>query len=76
VGASVQYFRGWTGAPAAGPPVLEDEWNFNLEWRPSWEPLKNFWLRARYGKANIDQNNVHTTVDEVRLILNYSFNIY
>src|SRR5436190_3373761 len=76
VGASVQYFRGWTGAPAAGPPVLEDEWNFNLEWRPSWEPLKNFWLRARYGKANIDQNNVHTTVDEVRLILNYGIKLY
>ena len=21
--------------PAAGPPVLEDEWDFNLEWRPT-----------------------------------------
>jgi hypothetical protein len=76
VGASAQYFRGWTEAPAAGLPVLEDEWNFNLEWRPNWEFMKGLWLRARYGKANIDQNNVRTTVDEVRLILNYGIKLY
>ena len=76
VGASAQYFRGWTEAPAAGAPVLEDEWNFNLEWRPTWEPLRNFWLRARYGQARIDQNNVRTTIDEVRLILNYGIKLY
>src|SRR3954468_13093971 len=76
VGASVQYFRGWTQAPAAGAPVLEDEWNFNLEWRPNWEFMKGLWLRARYGKANIDQNNIRTTVDEVRLILNYGLKLY
>jgi hypothetical protein len=76
VGASAQYFRGWTEAPAAGLPVLEDEWNFNLEWRPNWEVLKGFWLRARYGQARIDQNNVRTTIDEVRLILNYGIKLY
>ena len=76
VGASVQYFRGWTEAPAAGLPVLEDEWNFNLEWRPNWDVLKGFWLRARYGQARIDQNNVRTTIDEVRLILNYGIKLY
>jgi len=76
VAASVFYFRGWTQAPAAGAPVLEDEWNFNLEWRPNWVPLKNLWLRARYGQARIDQNNVRTTIDEVRLILNYTVKIY
>ena len=76
VGASVFYYRGWTQAPAAGAPMLEDEWDFNLEWRPNWAPLKNLWLRARYGQARIDQNNVRTTIDEVRLILNYTVKIY
>jgi hypothetical protein len=76
VAASVQYFRGWTQAPAAGAPVLEDEWNFNLQWRPGWDVLKGFWLQARYGKANIDQNGIRTTHDEVRLILNYGIKLY
>lgn len=76
VAASVFYFRGWTEAPAAGAPLLEDEWNFNLEWRPKWKPLPGLWLRARYGQAKVDQNNVRTTMDEVRLILNYSLNLY
>ncbi|HLG49918.1 MAG TPA: OprD family outer membrane porin [Reyranella sp.] len=76
VGASAQYFRGWTQAPAAGLPVLEDEWNFNLEWRPSWELMKGLWLRARYGQARIDQGGIRTTVDEVRLILNYGIKLY
>jgi len=76
VGASVQYFRGWTEAPAAGAPVLEDEWNFNLEYRPNWEFMKGLWLRARYGIANTNQNNVNTRIDEVRLILNYGIKLY
>ncbi len=76
VGASVYYYRGWTQAPVAGAPLLEDEWDFNLEWRPNWAPLKNLWLRARYGQARIDQNNVRTTIDEVRLILNYTVKLY
>jgi len=76
VAASVFYFRGWTQAPAAGPPLLEDEWDFNLEWRPQWKPLPGLWLRARYGQARIEQNNVRTTIDEVRLILNYTIKLY
>lgn len=76
VAASVFYFHGWTSAPAAGLPLVEDEWNFNLEWRPDWKPLKGLWLRARYGQARIDQNNIRTTIDEVRLILNYGIKLY
>jgi hypothetical protein len=76
IGASVSYTRGWTQAPAAGAPVLEDEWDFNIEWRPSWDVLKGLWLRAQYGQARIDQNNVRTTIDEVRLILNYGIKLY
>ena len=72
----MQYYRGWTAAPAAGAPVLEDEWDFNLEWRPNWSVMKGLWLRARYGIANTNQNNVNTRVDEVRLILNYGIKLY
>jgi hypothetical protein len=76
VAASVFYFNGTTSAAAAGGPLNEYEWNFNLEWRPEWKPLPGLWLRARYGFSATDQNGVHTTVDEVRLILNYTVNLY
>lgn len=76
VAASVFYYNGSTTAAAAGGPLNEYEWDFNLEWRPQWKPLPGLWFRARYGFSATDQNSVHTTVDEVRLILNYSLNIY
>lgn len=76
VAASVFYFNGWTSAAAAGGPLTEYEWNFNLEWRPNWKPLPGLWLRARYGFSATDQNNVRTTVDEIRLILNYGIKLY
>ena len=71
VAAQVQYFRGWTGAPAAGAPLVDDEWDFNLEWRPNFKPLSGLWLRARYGHATTNHSDAFTTIDEVRLILNY-----
>jgi hypothetical protein len=71
VAAAAQYFRGWTEAQAAGLPLVEDEWNFNVEWRPNWKPLSGLWLRMRYGRATTNQSGVFTTVDEVRVILNY-----
>lgn len=76
VAASVFYFNGWTGAPAAGAPLVEREWDFNLEWRPNWKPLQGLWLRARYGTAAIWQGNSRTNIDEVRLILNYGLKLY
>lgn len=76
VAASVFYFHGWGGAPAAGGPLIQDEWNFNLEWRPNWKPLQGLWLRASYGQAWTQQAGVTTVVDEVRLILNYGLKFY
>ena len=76
VAASVFYYNGQTTAPAAGGPLSEYEWDFNLEWRPEWKPLPGLWFRARYGFSATDQGGVHTTVDEVRLILNYTFKLY
>ncbi len=76
VAASVFYYNGWTSSAAAGGPLGEYEWDFNLEWRPKWKPLPGLWFRVRYGYSDTNQNNIHTTVDEVRLILNYTLNIY
>ena len=60
--------RGW--------PAAEFEWDFKLEWRPSWKPLPGLWIRAQYGSSATDQNNKRTTIDEVRLVLNYTLNLY
>ena len=76
VAASVFHYNGWTTAAAAGGPLNESEWDFKLEWRPKWKPLPGLWIRAQYGSSATDQNNRHTTVDEVRLVLNYTLNIY
>ena len=76
VAAAVQYFNGWTNAAAAGSPLVEDEWDFNLEWRPNWKPISGFWLRARYGLSHTYQNGITTQTDEVRLTLNYKFKLY
>ena len=65
VAASVFYYNGQTTAPAAGMPLSEYEWDFNLEWRPEWKPLQGLWFRARYGYFSSSQSNIVTTVDEV-----------
>jgi hypothetical protein len=75
VAASVFYSQGWTGA-RAGPPTVENEWDFDLEWRPTFKPLSGLWLRARYGVSIVNQNTKTTTIDELRLILNYSIKLY
>ena len=59
VAASAFYFNGWTGAPAAGAPLVETEWDFNLEWRPNWKPLQGLWLRARYGTVGLPRWRSH-----------------
>jgi hypothetical protein len=76
VAASAYYYNGWTSAAAAGGPLNEYEWDFKLEWRPNWAPLKGLWIRAQYGFSATSQNNMRTTVDDARLVLNYSLNIY
>ena len=69
--ASVVYYNGATNAPVVGRPLIESEWDFSLEWRPEWKPLQGLWLRARYGHSDTDQDNKRTTIDEVRLTLNW-----
>lgn len=75
IAASVFYYHGWSDA-AAGPPTVESEWDFDLEWRPSFKPLSGLWLRARYGTSVVSQGGKITTLDDVRLILNYRVSLY
>ena len=76
VAASVFYYNGWTNASIIGMPLSEYEWDFNLEWRPDWKPLPGLWFRARYGYSWTSQANMVTTVDEVRLTVNYAIKMY
>jgi hypothetical protein len=75
IAASVFFYQGWTAA-AAGPPTVENEWDFEVDWRPEFKPLSGLWLRLRYGTSVVNQGNKLTTTDEVRAILNYSVKLY
>lgn len=75
IAASVFFTQGWTGA-SAGPPTVESEWDFEIDWRPNFKPLSGLWLRTRYGTSVVNQSNRLTTTDEVRVILNYSVKLY
>jgi hypothetical protein len=75
IAASIYYYQGWTGA-SVGPPTVENEWDFTLDWRPNFKPLSGLWLRARYGHSSINQNNLLSTADEVRLTLNFALKLY
>jgi hypothetical protein len=76
VAASVFYYNGATNSAVAGKPLVESEWDFNLEWRPDWKPLQGLWLRARYGHSDTYQGTSLTTTDELRLVLNYNVKLY
>ena len=76
VSASVFFYNGATNAKAAGKPLVESEWDFMLEWRPTWMPVNGFSLRARYGFAQTWQEKSLTTTDEIRLVLNYNVKLY
>jgi hypothetical protein len=43
---------------------------------PGLQPLAVLWLRARYGHSSINQNNMLSTADEVRLTLNFALKLY
>ncbi|MBV8187503.1 MAG: OprD family outer membrane porin [Alphaproteobacteria bacterium] len=75
IGASAFFYQGWTGT-AAGPPTTESEWDFEVDWRPEIKQLSGFWLRLRYATSNVNQSNTLTTINEARVILNYSVKLY
>jgi hypothetical protein len=75
IAASVFFYQGRSDA-AAGPLTVENEWDFEVDWRPEFKPFSSLWLRLRYGTSTVNQGNKLTTTDEIRLILNYSVKLY
>ncbi|HTO53404.1 MAG TPA: OprD family outer membrane porin [Myxococcota bacterium] len=64
------WIHGWDVAPSVGPN--EDEYDFDLQWRPGLPKLKGLWLRARFAMVN-ERGGAHATLDDYRLIVNYDF---
>lgn len=70
----------WVHGWGAIDPVTEasvydqDEYNFDLQWRPKSAWLKGFWPRFRY--AHVDQSGGEDShIDDFRIILNYDFSL-
>ena len=62
--------HGWGVRPSDGPNY--DEYDFDLQWRPTFPVLKGLWFRARLGMVN-ERGGTHSTLDDYRLIVNYDF---
>lgn len=50
----------------------DNEWNFDLQWKPRSGPFKAFWPRLRYAVSQEQEGKERYTHD-VRLIFNYDF---
>lgn len=73
VSVTVLWVHGWGVDADVGQD--EDEYDFDLQWRPQGDRLKGFSLRAR--RAYIRQRGVdHDTLDDYRLIVNYDFALF
>jgi hypothetical protein len=73
--ASIYYYRHWSN-PTTGSPLVGNEWDFTMDYRPGWEFLSGLWFRARYAFSGVDQNNIRTNIDEVRITVNYALKLY
>lgn len=73
---STHFFNGWTSAAAAGPPLVESEWDVHVDWRPDHDRLQGLWFRVQYGRFTIWQGGAVTNGEELRVVLNYKLNLY
>ena len=76
VTAYALWVHGWGAInPSTNASVVQqDEYDFDLQWRPKSEWLKGFWFRARYAHvASQNGNPSGFPTDNVRLIINYDF---
>lgn len=65
------WVHGWNRVdPATKASVKqEDEYDFDLQWRPQMKVLKGFWFRTRYGY--VDQRDGGPSQSDFRIIVNY-----
>jgi len=52
----------------------EDEYDFDLQWRPQIKALKGLWFRTRY--AHIDQRDGGPSQSDFRIIVNYDISLF
>ena len=72
VTAYALWVHGWSAIhPVTKADVYnQDEYDFDLQWRPKNGIVKGLWFRIRY--AHIDQRDVgDSTMDDFRIIVNY-----
>ena len=62
--------HGWGVSPSVGANF--DEYDLDLQWRPSFPALTGLSFRARMALVN-ERGGTHSTLDEYRLIVNYDF---
>jgi hypothetical protein len=55
-------------------PYNEDEYDFDLQWRPRTEALKGLWFRARYAYVK-QRGGGDPAINDFRIIVNYDFSI-
>lgn len=76
IAVAAHFFNGWTSAPAAGAPLVESEWDFHIDWRPSHKPLQGLWFRTQYGRSTVWQGGTAINSEELRVVLNYDLKLY
>jgi len=62
--------HGWGVRSSVGPNY--DEYDLDLQWRPTFQTLTGLWFRARLAMVN-ERGGTHSTLDDYRLIVNYDF---
>ena len=76
VTAYALWVHGWNALnrTAGGSTFDQDEYDFDLQWRPKMDWLKGLWFRARY--AYVEQRDSgHPTINDFRIIVNYDFSL-
>jgi hypothetical protein len=76
IAVAAHFFNGWTSAAAAGAPLVESEWDFHIDWRPSHKPLQGLWFRTQYGRSTVWQGGTVANSEELRVVLNYDLKLY
>ena len=74
VTAYALYVHGWDRInPSTGKQAInENEWDFDLQWKPKSGFFKNFWPRVRYAVVQ-EQEGQERYIHDFRVILNYDF---
>ncbi len=70
------WVHGWGAInPTSGASVVQqDEYDFDVQWRPKSQWLKGFWFRGRYAHVSSRSGNPSGfPIDDVRFIINYDF---